>query len=209
MNVDIHGAQFYTKIQLIRGILTNMSIDDPIEFLKDQFLNRREKNPSYSLRAFASKLGIPAGRLSELFSRKRKLTYATAKKIAERLELNPIETTKFLQGLNSVFVENDLTFLKSHNSIEVQKHLEPLMPERKQYSGESCQVGILKTVKVLRECQANEHEAISIAITINPQKVHQAKDMIQKFQKEFVDIFDDENHEDEYILNIQFLPFSK
>lgn len=209
MNVDFQGRQFYTNFQLIRGILTNMSIDDPIEFLKDQFLSRREKNPSYSLRAFASKLGIPAGRLSELFSRKRKLTKATAKKIAERLELDPTEATKFFHGLNAASIEGDLSLLDTSTRGMPGKQTHSTTQTGNPPSGEINRPTIIKSFKDLNINQSNDRENLSITITIDPRKVHQAKDMIHKFQKEFVNVFDDDNYEEEYILKIQFLPMSK
>lgn len=66
------------------------------DWLRDQYLDRRRRNPSYSLRAFGKHLDIPAGRLSEIFSGKRTVTPALATKISQRLALSPTESEKLL-----------------------------------------------------------------------------------------------------------------
>jgi len=60
---------------------------DAVEWLRQEFTRRRSRNPAYSLRAFARSLGVPSGRISELFARKRTLTPALATRIARQLSL--------------------------------------------------------------------------------------------------------------------------
>ena len=62
--------------------------------LFQEFLNRKKKNPSYSLRAFAKLLGISPSYLSLVFSGKRTLPPKQTLKIASKLELSPLESLK-------------------------------------------------------------------------------------------------------------------
>ncbi len=63
--------------------------DQPVEWLRAEYIIRRQRNPSYSLRSFAKNLDLPASRLSELLSGKRRITPALGLKIADRLLLMP------------------------------------------------------------------------------------------------------------------------
>jgi uncharacterized protein (TIGR02147 family) len=69
------------------------------EWLRMEFHARREKNPSYSLRAFAKHLGITPGRLSNFLSGKRPLTQKAGQKAAEKLSYSPIHTKIFLEKI--------------------------------------------------------------------------------------------------------------
>lgn len=64
-------------------------------FLKQRYLERRRRNPAYSLRAFARQLGIPAGRLSEFMSGKRNMTKEVALKVESSLQLDPTQRAIF------------------------------------------------------------------------------------------------------------------
>jgi Helix-turn-helix. len=63
--------------------------------LKQEFLKRKKKNPSYSLRAFAQSIGISSGRVSEIFNGKRTLTAKNAAKVLENLKLDLGERKKW------------------------------------------------------------------------------------------------------------------
>lgn len=65
------------------------------EFLLTQFHSRKLKNPRYSLRAFASYLGINSGRLSQYFNGQREISPRAAKTISEKLHLDAAETNYF------------------------------------------------------------------------------------------------------------------
>lgn len=58
------------------------------EFLKFEFAELRKKNSRVSLRSFAKKAGIPAGRMSELLANQRGLSDYYAHKISIGLSLN-------------------------------------------------------------------------------------------------------------------------
>lgn len=62
---------------------------DPAEGLRREFAAIRSRNPHYSLRSFARRLGLASGRLSQYMNGKRAITPAVAAVIAERLALPP------------------------------------------------------------------------------------------------------------------------
>lgn len=64
--------------------------------VRQKFEEAREKNPKISLRAFAGRLGLSAGALSDLFNGKRSVTQKSIEKISDRLELSP-------KDLDSIF----------------------------------------------------------------------------------------------------------
>ncbi|MDB5037261.1 MAG: hypothetical protein JWQ35_789 [Bacteriovoracaceae bacterium] len=66
--------------------------------LTSAFLERKARNPRYSLRAMALSLKIPPGRLSEYFSQKRRVTPKVAIQIAERLQLDPVKRNRLLKS---------------------------------------------------------------------------------------------------------------
>ena len=76
------------------------------DWLRREYLKRRNKNVAFSLRAFARVLKVPSGRLSEIFSGKRKLTIQLAESIAQRLGMSPQEKERFLKSLPQNGVRN-------------------------------------------------------------------------------------------------------
>jgi transcriptional regulator with XRE-family HTH domain len=77
------------------------------EYLISTFNERKEKNPRYSLRAFARSLGVSSGQLSEILSGKRPLSHKLARRIAIALALTEEESQKliFLVSQQSQFLE--------------------------------------------------------------------------------------------------------
>jgi uncharacterized protein (TIGR02147 family) len=71
----------------------------PIEILRREYLRRHAKNPGYSLRAFAKLLDVPSGRLSQLFSGKRRLTVQVGRRVSQALGFSAEETQKFLGAI--------------------------------------------------------------------------------------------------------------
>ncbi|MBT3984499.1 MAG: TIGR02147 family protein [Bacteriovoracaceae bacterium] len=65
-------------------------------FLQGMFEECKLKNPSYSLRAFAKKIGIAPSTTSQVLSGKRNLSFPMAKKITERLALSLEQEKKLL-----------------------------------------------------------------------------------------------------------------
>lgn len=70
--------------------------DNSTQFLKASLQDKAKQNPSYSMRAFAKKLGLSSGGLSLILNRKKKLSVARAYEIAVALELNSEEADYFV-----------------------------------------------------------------------------------------------------------------
>lgn len=68
--------------------------------LKRELQDRCQKNPQYSLRAFARSLGMESSYLSKILSGKRNITQTTLKKLAAKLSFNEDSVKAFqkLQG---------------------------------------------------------------------------------------------------------------
>lgn len=67
-------------------------------YLQQEFVRRTAKNPSYSLRSFALQLKINHATLSSLLSGKRKMTEATALKLAQALSFSPGQISEMVYG---------------------------------------------------------------------------------------------------------------
>ncbi len=68
-----------------------------VAWLRHEYLSRKTKNHSYSLRAFARQLHLTSGSLSELLSEKRPVTLKLALRLADRLNLSAEDRTRFLE----------------------------------------------------------------------------------------------------------------
>jgi uncharacterized protein (TIGR02147 family) len=69
------------------------------EFLNHEFQRRKEKNPNFSLRAFAKWLNISPAQLSQMLAGKRPVTLNSLKKIVVRVGLSPGETKTLMNSL--------------------------------------------------------------------------------------------------------------
>lgn len=67
-----------------------------VDLLKRVFEEKKMRNPQYSLRTFASRLGISSGALSEILKGKRELSLKQKLKIVDKLELSPEERQNFI-----------------------------------------------------------------------------------------------------------------
>jgi uncharacterized protein (TIGR02147 family) len=65
------------------------------QILHSKFAELKRKNSRFTLRAFAARLGVSSGALSEMLSGRRKLTVKAAEKLAIKLALSPAEKAKF------------------------------------------------------------------------------------------------------------------
>ncbi len=68
-----------------------------LSVLRREFENRRLRNPSYSLRAFARDLRISVTALSEVLAGKRDLSRKNLERLTEALHLSPAETEEIQQ----------------------------------------------------------------------------------------------------------------
>lgn len=66
--------------------------------LLEEFVGAQSRNPNYSMRAFAKKIGVNQSAISEILSGKRPITKKSAEKILSGLDLNPLEIAKIFQG---------------------------------------------------------------------------------------------------------------
>jgi uncharacterized protein (TIGR02147 family) len=71
------------------------------EYLKQEYTRRANKNPHYSLRAFAKNLGVHHATLSTLLSGKRAVTKSSVLKLSRALGLSPEETRRYLKGAST------------------------------------------------------------------------------------------------------------
>lgn len=71
-----------------------------IERLSNEYTKARAKNPSYSLRAFSSRLGIQVSALSEILNGKRVISKKMGLRILLGLGLSPIESENILSDSN-------------------------------------------------------------------------------------------------------------
>jgi uncharacterized protein (TIGR02147 family) len=71
-------------------------METAVAWLRKEYERRENKNPRYSLRAFAKFLGFAPGALSEILAHKRELSWDLAIRCSDRLKLSPSEQKKFL-----------------------------------------------------------------------------------------------------------------
>ncbi len=84
------------------------------QILKDELYQRKLRNSSYSLRAFARDLGIGSTSLSDVMSNKRKLSRKNIQKVSEKLSLSPKEVANIEDELrgNSNKTKTEVEFLE-------------------------------------------------------------------------------------------------
>lgn len=71
------------------------------EVLRGELQRRQDKNPAYSLRAYARHLGISPAQLSQILSGKRVITMKTYKRIAEIFHFSPLESMQFVEEITN------------------------------------------------------------------------------------------------------------
>ena len=69
-----------------------------LKMIERELSRRIKQNPRYSLRSFAKALKVDAGNLSRCMNGKASLSLATANKLANGLNLSPVERSEFLYG---------------------------------------------------------------------------------------------------------------
>lgn len=80
--------------------------------LNQTFLDLKAKNPRLSHRYFAQKLGLSSGALSEILKGKRKVSNKLARKIADRLNLDPRTRSKLLRAREEEAEVSEFDFLQ-------------------------------------------------------------------------------------------------
>lgn len=90
--------------------------------LKDAFYERRSRNSSYSLRAFARDLGVPSSNLSLVLKHKKGINSSTAIQISERLNFSDHEKKLFCKLVEKEHARSEIARLKATQELE-KKHL--------------------------------------------------------------------------------------
>lgn len=80
----------------------NATMNEFKALLQQEYLRRQSKNPNYSIRAYARQLGIYHATLSALLAGKRPITEKTAKKIVQKLDLDPHTQSQFFPATTSI-----------------------------------------------------------------------------------------------------------
>lgn len=70
------------------------------QVIKAEYMSRRERNPRYSVRAFARFAGIPSGRMSQILSRKRRITAKMGRRLAAALAMGGDQERRFLAAID-------------------------------------------------------------------------------------------------------------
>jgi uncharacterized protein (TIGR02147 family) len=73
-------------------------MSDLRKYLADEFAQRAQKNPAYSLRAFARNLDLDSSYLSKILNGKRQLTSRTIINLCRKLGMGPDEIQKFINA---------------------------------------------------------------------------------------------------------------
>lgn len=85
--------------------MTNIEDQDKVRnYINEAFEMRRKDRPQYSLRAFASKIEVSPGNLSQFFNRKKVFNKKTLDKILTILEPNPETRKEFLYDYNNQLI---------------------------------------------------------------------------------------------------------
>lgn len=72
-------------------------------WLNSEFEIRKEKNASYSIRAFARDLGVSKTCIADVLNCRRHLSLTSAKKIGEKLQMSPLTREAFTRDLEQFF----------------------------------------------------------------------------------------------------------
>ena len=95
-----------------------------IEMLKQEFVDRKERRPQYSERAFARDLGLSAGFISLLFNHKRSLSPTMALKISQLLNWSESKSDAFIASVQQAKLSTRKSgdFPKDEDLIEELKY---------------------------------------------------------------------------------------
>lgn len=98
-----------------------MLIDNYRNFIKEEYDQRKQNNPNFSLRAYAKWLGISPAQASQLISGKRSLSRNMALKIADRIGLSPREKIELLETLSPEIAQDKASSRSSKEKIQLQE----------------------------------------------------------------------------------------
>lgn len=88
-----------------------------------EFTDSLARNPSYSQRAFAKRLGLSSGAMSSLMGGKRKVSKKLAERITENLALNPVEKEEVLKAFSKSVASQEKDSLQPIERTKEEKRL--------------------------------------------------------------------------------------
>ncbi|RYZ67519.1 MAG: TIGR02147 family protein [Proteobacteria bacterium] len=91
------------------------------KYILDEFVTRRTRNPSYSLRAFARDLQIPASRLSEIMSGKAGVSETRALDLIDKLKLDNASRDRFLDLFRSAHSRIQQIKMEASRNLEINR----------------------------------------------------------------------------------------
>lgn len=100
--------------------MKNITCPRHIQLLQEILKSRMERNPNYSLRAFARDLGVHVSTLSRAFSRKVIFSPEITHRILEKLNLSDAENREFI-GSIELELEEKYRGMKMHYQILTKK----------------------------------------------------------------------------------------
>lgn len=152
---------------------------DHLDFLKNSFSERCQKNPRYSLRAFARDLGISPPRLSHILNGKKGLSLESALKIAKSLSLTDEETKFFCTSVEAKHSRSKLVREKAEQKFkEIQSQYKDLNVEHFKIISDWYHFAIMELTLV----EDFKSDSKWIAKTLNISEL-QVKDAIERLLK--------------------------
>jgi uncharacterized protein (TIGR02147 family) len=146
---------------------------NPAAILWAEFQRIKQKNPSFSLRAFARQLKVPPGRLSQYFSGKRAISPRVAKELVKSLDFTPEEAEKFCRVTAVAKAAK-----KADPAVADEREYISLSPEQASLLADWYYFAILNSFK-MRDFRADP-EWFSRRLGIDPAKVIQALESLEK-----------------------------
>lgn len=146
-----------------------MAARDYQDLLLSAFTIRRDRNPSYSLRAFSRDLGISASRISEILNRKRGLSVTNASQIADRLGMHRQEKEIFILLVESQHARSaslKQRAQKKIESLEAQKEVFVLQADLFSLVSEWYHNAILELLEVEGAKHSSDWIAGKLGITV-------------------------------------------
>lgn len=98
-------------------------IQDYKHFLRIQLEDRIKKNPRYSLRMMASKIGISPSTLSDLLNDKRSCSIETAEKISHFFEMSPSTKEHFISLIKIDSIKNPEIKKRASDAVLKKMHM--------------------------------------------------------------------------------------
>lgn len=161
-----------------------------VEILREHFRQSREANRRYSIRAYAKRLAVAPGPLSELLrgSDRWKVTPQRATEILIKLKLSPAEQRRFQRSLDSFQALNT-----EPSALEAQK-MEPeeVFQQARAALSQDCRE------KILSE---------SLRFPASPENFDLILEELREFQKHVVNLLQDPDATQMFCLSVQLFPF--